>query len=413
MFINMAQYTFTNTIGKDQYESFVRNHPASTLLQSWNWADIKQNWEHEHTAMLDEKGNVAAAALVLIKKLPGGFSMMYIPRGPVMDYGNKELLEAYVSELKKLGKKHKALFIKLDPPIHVNDYHSADYNTNWYPETQTYLENFKDAGCLHQGFTTMIEESIQPRFQSVVYRTEDLDASMPKHTKRLIKDADRRNVQIIHGHQELLDDFSRLVELTEARKGVALRNKDYFKLLLDTYGDDAVIFLAKCNVQELLESALAEKQKLEEEKAAVPENAKKKLRRLDDQLASAQKRIQEFRTMLDQGLPAGETAIAGILSVNYGPTCEMLYAGMDERFKAFMPQYKEYVENFRWAFDKGCKVASMGGVEGTLDDGLTKFKDNFAPTINEFIGEFDIPVNILLYKPAKVAYEKMKEKMRG
>lgn len=58
----------------------------------------------------------------------------------------------------------------------------------------------------------------------------------------------------------------------------------------------------------------------------------------------------------------------------------------------FMPQYKEYVENFNWAFDRGCLWSNMGGVEGSLDDGLTKFKDNFNPTINEMIGEFDIPV---------------------
>ena len=30
-----------------------------------------------------------------------------------------------------------------------------------------------------------------------------------------------------------------------------------------------------------------------------------------------------------------EIAIAGILSIQYGNTCEMLYAGMDERFKKF------------------------------------------------------------------------------
>lgn len=40
----------------------------------------------------------------------------------------------------------------------------------------------------------------------------------------------------------------------------------------------------------------------------------------------------------------------------------------------------------------------MGGVEGSLDDGLTKFKDNFNPTINEFIGEFDIPVYPIMYR---------------
>ena len=51
--------------------------------------------------------------------------------------------------------------------------------------------------------------------------------------------------------------------------------------------------------------------------------------------------------------------------------------------------YKEYVENFKWAFERGCSWSNMGGVEGSLDDGLTKFKDNFNPTINEFIGEFE------------------------
>lgn len=409
----MADYTFRTDVSKDEYENFVSNHPYNNLLQSWNWAKIKSNWGHEYTVVEDKEGKIVAAALVLIKNVPGGFTMMYIPRGPIMDYKDGELLKFYVQELKKLGKKHKALFIKLDPAIHINDYASKDYNENWYPDTQLYMKNFEDAGCIHQGYTKMIEESIQPRFQSVVYKTDDLEGMLPKHTKRLIKDSDRRNVQIIHGGKELVDEFARLVSLTEERKGVALRNKDYFNLLMDTYGDDAVIFLAKCNVQQLLEDAKAELEAHEKEKAATPENAKKKLRRIEDQITSCNKRIKEFQEMIDQGLPAGDTFIAGILSIKYGDICEMLYAGMDERFKSFMPQYKEYVENFRWAFDRDCRLASMGGVEGTLDDGLTRFKDNFNPTINEFIGEFDIPVNSLLYKPSKIAYEKMKGKMRN
>ena len=47
----------------------------------------------------------------------------------------------------------------------------------------------------------------------------------------------------------------------------------------------------------------------------------------------------------------------------------------------------------------------MGGVEGSLDDGLTKFKDNFNPTINELIGEFDIPVYPFMYRLTQKAYE--------
>lgn len=117
------------------------------------------------------------------------------------------------------------------------------------------------------------------------------------------------------------------------------------------------------------------------------------MHRLEDQLQSLNKDINEYKKLFDEfGQEDKEIAIAGILSIQYGKTCEMLYAGMDERFEKFMPQYKEYVENFNWAFDRGCLWSNMGGVEGSFDDGLTKFKDNFNPTINEMIGEFDIPV---------------------
>ena len=49
-------------------------------------------------------------------------------------------------------------------------------------------------------------------------------------------------------------------------------------------------------------------------------------------------------------------------------------------------------------------------IEGTLDDGLTKFKDNFNPTINEFIGEFDIPVYPFMYRLTQKAYKILKSK---
>lgn len=409
----MSNYRFITGLDQDRYDGFVRNHPYNNLLQSWNWAKVKSNWDHLYTAVEDENGDLVAAGLLLIKQLPAGLAMGYMPRGPILDYKNAELLKFYMDSLKKEAKKHHILFIKMDPAIHINDYISSEKNDNRYPDTDLYLKNFEEAGCQHQGYTVMIEESIQPRFQSVVYKTEDLDGSLPKHTRRLIKDADKRNVQIVHGGKELLDEFSRLVELTEERKGVALRNREYFSHLLDVYGDDAVIFLARCNLKQLHEEAAEKITDLEKELAATPENAKKKKNRLNDQLNSARKSLKEYEEMIAEGMPEGDVAIAGILSIQYGDVCEMLYAGMDERFKQFMPQYKEYVENFRWAFDRGCRMASMGGVEGTLNDGLTKFKDNFAPTIEEFIGEFDLPVNALLYKPAKIAYEKVKGKMRG
>lgn len=201
--------------------------------------------------------------------------MYYLPRGPIMDYKDKELVQYYFDQLKKLAKQDHCIFIKMDPAIHVNDYDSKSYNTHRYEETEIYLDIFKRCKAIHKGYTMHISDTVQPRFQSNVYSYENIEKVLPKHTKRLIKDANRRNVQIIHGHLELLDDFSRLVELTESRKCVALRDKEYFKTLLENYKDGGVIFLAMCNVYQLNKEAKIKKVKLEKEIAQTCENAKR------------------------------------------------------------------------------------------------------------------------------------------
>lgn len=104
---------------------------------------------------------------------------------------------------------------------------------------------------------------------------------------------------------------------------------------------------------------------LEEQIAALPENQKKKRFTTEEQKESAAKDIRIIEELIETVGDDKARPIAGVLSVKYGKSAEMLYAGMDERFRRFMPQYKTYVENFQWAFDKGCTEFSMGGVEGS------------------------------------------------
>ena len=61
-------------------------------------------------------------------------------------------------------------------------------------------------------------------------------------------------------------------------------------------------------------------------------------------MQSVNKDINEYKKLFDEfGQEDKEIAIAGILSIQYGNTCEMLYAGMDERFKKFMPQFEPLI----------------------------------------------------------------------
>lgn len=406
----MSQFIFKNEISQQEFDTFASNHALCNLLQSYNWSKIKSNWGSMHTGVYKD-GQLTGVALVLIKQLPLGFTMFYIPRGPIMDYDDQELVTFFFQQLRKEGKRHHCLFIKMDPCIEVGVYPSSDTDR---PRNgnEKYVSKIEQAGAIHQGFTMTLNQSIQARFASILNKPEDLFAAMPKKTKKLIKEADKRHIEIVSGQEELLDDFARLVEMTESRKHVSLRNREYFAHLITAYPNDSIIMLAKCNLKLIMDECNQRLSTLEEQLAQLPENQKKKRFTLEEQKASVLKDIHNVQEVIDAVGSDESRPIAGVLTIRYGRTCEMLYAGMDERFRRFMPQYKTYLENFQWAFDHGVEEFSMGGVEGTLDDGLTHFKDNFAPMIHEYIGEFDIPVYKLLYKPAKMMYEKKRQQLK-
>ena len=48
---------------------------------------------------------------------------------------------------------------------------------------------FKSCKAIHHGYTMSIADTVQARFQSNVYSYENIEKTLPKHTKRLIKDS--------------------------------------------------------------------------------------------------------------------------------------------------------------------------------------------------------------------------------
>lgn len=46
--IHKSMYRFLLDIPKYEYDSFVENSEYCNLLQSYDWAKIKSNWQHIH-----------------------------------------------------------------------------------------------------------------------------------------------------------------------------------------------------------------------------------------------------------------------------------------------------------------------------------------------------------------------------
>ncbi|MGG6794880.1 UNVERIFIED_CONTAM: aminoacyltransferase [Streptococcus canis] len=405
----MTNLIFYSKIGisEEEHDSFVKQHEQINVLQSSAWAKIKNQWQNERIGIFKGEKQVASLSL-LIKPLPFGRSIIYIPRGPVVDYLDRDLVAFTMKTLKDYGKTKKALFIKYDPAVLLKQY-ALGQEGEENPLTLAAIKNLQEVGAHWTGLTMEIADSIQPRFQANIYTQEKLEMQFPKHTRRLMKDARQRGVETYRASQSELQKFAKIVSLTEKRKNISLRNEAYFQKLMTTYGDKAYLHLAKVNIPQKLDQYRQQLNLINQDIISTQAHQKKRLKKLEDQKTSLERYITEFEGFTVQ-YPE-EVVVAGILSIAYGNVMEMLYAGMNDDFKKFYPQYLLYPKVFQDAYQDGIVWANMGGVEGSLDDGLTKFKANFSPTIEEFIGEFNLPVSPL-YHIANVMY-KIRKQLRN
>lgn len=44
-------YLFFKDINREEFDEFVKNHEYCNLLQSYNWAKVKNNWDHMYTGV--------------------------------------------------------------------------------------------------------------------------------------------------------------------------------------------------------------------------------------------------------------------------------------------------------------------------------------------------------------------------
>ena len=401
-------YTYKIGISAQEHDDFVKQSSQTNLLQSASWAKVKDNWDNERIGFY-KNNQLVASASILIKPLPLSMTMLYIPRGPIMDYQDQELLHFVLTSLKKFAKTKKALFIKFDPSLFLVQNQSGEERQD-NPKTLDLINNLQKAGAIWLGRTELLDETIQPRFQANIYKDNFSEELLSKSTRQAIRTARNKGIQVQFGGSELLDDFSALMKKTENRKSIHLRGQDYYQKLLDTYPEQSYITLASINLNERLENLQVQKSKAEKEASKFTEKTKSGKIENNKQ---EQKRLQEEMNFLAEKMTQGVTTVplSGTLVLEYGATSENIYAGMDEEYRRYQPALLTWYETAKHAFDRGANWQNMGGVENDLDGGLYHFKSNFNPTIEEFVGEFNLPTNPL-YHLSNLAYT-LRKKFRS
>ena len=385
-------YRYQLGIPLSEYDDFVKEHPMVNLLQSSAWEKVKSDWNHERLGVYEGE-KLLAVASILIKSLPLGYKMFYIPRGPILDYRDTEVLKFVLQSIKSYARSKKAIFVTFDPSI-CQSQHLVNQDKTEYPENLVLVETLGQLGVKWSGQTAEMDDTIQPRIQAKIYKENFEEDKLSKSTKQAIRTARNKGLEVQYGGLELLDSFSELMKKTEKRKDIHLRNEVYYKKLLDNFKEDSYITLTSLDVskrlrelEEQLEKnrVVAEKFSDATKPSKVQENIKEK------------ERLEEERDFLQGYMNEGKSNIplAATLSLEFGNTSVNLYAGMDDAFKRYNAPILTWYETARYAFERGMVWQNLGGVENHLDDGLYRFKANFNPTIEEYLGEFTMPTHPL------------------
>lgn len=391
-------------ISEEEFSLAHHRLEQATILQSYQWGEIKTGWQSLPFGFYANQ-KLIGTVLILKKKLPLRQSFFYIPKGPIMAY-EKETVTGFVKELKRIAKEHHAVFVRLDPPILRSAFKMDEKPVI---SNQGKVQNLVDAGFEHEPLTLDLHATIQPRFQAVVECKEYQLQRLTKKGRQGVQTAKKRGVELEMCGVEKVAIFAELMKKTAERKGISLRNEAYFRKLLTVYPDSFLI-VGKINPgkrRQAVQRLLAENQQAI---ANLAENQTKKKNKLVETKHSLEKELAQ----LEQDITLHgekERYISGTLTVPYGDTCELLYAGMDEAFKHYMPAYYTWYESIVQAGKKGYSYCNLGGIDGHLNDGLIQFKKNFQPLICEYSGEFNLRTsNWLIYKAVKKAYQ---VKMRG
>lgn len=225
-----------------KYNEFVRNREHTSALQDLNWAYVKkEEWKHE-AVYLEKNGNITAAMSMLIRTFAKGFSVIYVPRGPVCSAYDISTIKELVEEAKQIAKKYNAFVLKFDPEAIYDEKLEALY---------------KKAGFKVRNSERNKHEFIQP-IQNMILRIkgktyEEIFKGYSEKTRYNIRVAEKKGVTVRYSRtEEDLKKFYELSEITATRDGITLRDYNYYKRMLEAYDEEHLrIYIAEHEGQAL------------------------------------------------------------------------------------------------------------------------------------------------------------------
>lgn len=358
----------------EEFKKVQDNFSKSTYLQTVEWANIKkQNGWIPYYVGLKENNDIIGICLLLSRKVMLNKSIFYAPRGPIVNFENKEQVDFFIKKIKEFVKKHNGFCFKMDPMIEYRHHNSDGDVIDDGFNNQNIHDQFIKLGFKHKGFRVGYVDDLQYRWSYAINidgKTYDevfntFSSKGRGHIRKalkypfILKEVDDKNI----------NDFKKITEHTASRHNHFDRTTEYYKSLIENF--------KKNNRIKVLVLYLEKKKYLESFE--------------NDKLYNVIKEEKEDLIPISCAMFIMDKEV-----VNY------VYSGSFSKYNAFNASYMIQNEMIKYAVENHFKVYDFGGISGNFaldseDYGVYAFKKNFNGYVIEYLGEYDLVTDKLYY----------------
>lgn len=211
------------SVTPQEWDAFLADCPSTHILQTTAWGELKSSFGWECVYLISGKEDQRAGAQLLFRRLPLGWRMAYLPKGPInqgKDSRNMvcfdQAWEILGMEIDQICHRKRAIFLKIEPDVLLA------------------VEN-GELSVAPRGFHPS-PHAIQPPRTILVdlsASNEDLLSRMKQKTRYNLRLAQKKGVQVEHSAD--LASFYRLMKVTGQRDVFAVHDQAYYQQAYDLF----------------------------------------------------------------------------------------------------------------------------------------------------------------------------------
>jgi peptidoglycan pentaglycine glycine transferase (the first glycine) len=231
-------------------------------------------------------------------------------------------------------------------------------------------------------------------------------------TRKVLNKGNQYNLKIYKGTEKDINDFYETMIETAKREGIIQASIDYYKAFYEIFHKSGMsdLYIAKVNIDDLkkLFKQNIEETMNKETKNEVQEKEKQ------DKLTKLNKQLEEINSISEK-----ELTLASIITVKYKDKVWTIHGGNHSKLMSLNANYLIYYEIIKDANKEGYKVVDLFGTCGIANPdpsnpiyGIHNFKKRLGCEYTEFIGEFDLIINNIMYKLYKIYQNRRNKKAR-